>query len=251
MSRHTGMVYLVGAGPGDPDLLTVKALRVLKSAQVVLYDRLVAPEVLALANPEAEFVYSGKDEGHQDEIQQEIYAVLLRHALAGRCVVRLKGGDPFIFGRGAEEMQFLRQHSIHVEVIPGISSAVSVPALAGIPVTFRGMAPSVTIVSARCKGGTQADWERVARVHTLVILMGVKYRRSIAEALIRAGRSPAEPAAFIERGSTPEQRVIETTLESIAAGEVEVESPAVFVVGEVVRLRSQLLPALDAVEEWA
>jgi uroporphyrin-III C-methyltransferase len=251
MSRHTGMVYLVGAGPGDPELLTVKALRLLQSAEVVLYDRLVAPEVLALANPDAEFIYSGKDEGHQEEMQQEIYALLLRHALAGRCVVRLKGGDPFIFGRGAEEMQFLRQHRIQVEVVPGITSAVSVPALAGIPVTFRGIAPSMTIVSARCKGGTQTDWERVAGVQTLVILMGVKYRASIADALIRAGRSPAEPAAFIERGSTPEQRVIETTLEEIAGGNVDVDPPAVFVVGEVVRLRSQLLPALDAVEEWA
>jgi uroporphyrin-III C-methyltransferase len=250
MSRKTGTVFLVGAGPGDPDLLTVKGLRLLQRAKVILYDRLVAPEILAAANPRAEFIYAGKDEGHQDEIQQEIYGILLRHALNGRDVVRLKGGDPFVFGRGAEEMQFLRQHGIPVEIVPGVTSATSVPGLAGIPVTCRGVAPAVAFVSARCKGGSQADWERVAGVHTLVILMGIKHRVSIAQALIRAGRSPQEPAAFIERGSTPEQKVIEATLAEVAAGIIKVEPPAVFV-GAVVRLRSQLLPITDTVEEWA
>lgn len=247
MTRETGIVYLVGAGPGDPDLLTVKALRLLQSAEVILYDRLVSAEILALASHTAEFIYTGKEEGHQEEIQSEIFDLLLKHASGGKLVVRLKGGDPFIFGRGGEEMAFLRSHGIEVELVPGVSSSLSVPALAGIPVTYRGIAPSVAIVSARCKGGQQADWERVAQVHTLVILMGVKYRQHIAQSLIHAGRNPHELAAFIERGSTPEQRIVETTLADIAAGMTEVEAPAVFVVGEVVGLRHQLM----AVTEFA
>lgn len=223
------------------DLLTLKTHRVLSRADVVLYDRLVSPEILALAPDCAELIYTGKDEGHQEEIQSEIYRLLLHHAFAGRTVVRLKGGDPFLFGRGAEEMQFLHQHGIEVEVIPGVSSALSVPALAGIPVTYRGIANAVTIVSGRCKGGRPTDWEPYGGVGTLVVLMGVRYRERIAQSLILAGRPDDEPAAFIESGSTGDERVIETTLGEIALGLTEVSSPAVLVVGEVVRLRSSLL----------
>ena len=240
-----GEVFLAGAGPGDPELLTVRTLRLLQCCDVILYDRLVSAEILALANPDAEFIYAGKDEGHQEEMQSEIFRLLVDRAGAqGRRVLRLKGGDPFIFGRGAEEMELLRSLDIRVEVVPGVSSAIAGPASAGIPVTYRGTARSVTIVSARCKGGTDADWIKVAGADTLVILMGVKNRAAIAKALISCGRSVDEPAAFVQQACTPDQRVTETTLSEIAAGSVEVAAPAVFVVGEVVRLRSALMPAL-------
>jgi uroporphyrin-III C-methyltransferase len=234
-------VFLAGAGPGDPDLLTVKTLRLLQSAEVVIYDRLVSAEVLAAANPEAEFIYAGKDEGHQEAAQAEIYRLLAdRAGVRGKRVVRLKGGDPFIFGRGAEEMQFLLQLGIPVEVVPGVTSAIAGPASAGIPVTHRGISGAVAIVSARCKGGRLADWRKVAAVDTLVILMGIQYRHTIARALIECGRSPAEPTAFVEKACTSEQRTVETTLEFAAEGATEVAAPAVMVVGEVVRVRTEL-----------
>jgi uroporphyrin-III C-methyltransferase len=248
--RTTGEVFLAGAGPGDPDLLTVRTLKLLESAQVVIYDRLVTPEILALANPEAEFIYAGKDEGHQNEMQAEIFALLAdRAGRQAKRVVRLKGGDPFIFGRGWEELAFLRQLEIPAEVVPGVSSAIAGPAAAGIPVTCRGIASSVAIVSARCKGGTPADWRKVAGADTLVILMGAKNRSVIAQSLIACGRPEYEPAAFVEHASTPEQRVTETTLGAIRDGEVEVHAPAVFVVGEVVRLRASLLSLAQASSE--
>lgn len=241
MLECTGKVCLVGAGPGDPDLLTVKAVRRLQEAEVVLYDRLVSAEILTLAQPNAIFIDTGKEEGHAEAIQQEIHRLLLQYAWEGRRVVRLKGGDPFVFGRGGEEVLFLRQHGIEVEVVPGVSSAIAAPELAGIPVTHRGVSASVTVMTARCKGGTEADWSKVARVDTLVVLMGVKWRDRIARHLLAAGRSSKEPAAFIERASTARERVIETTLGAIAAGKVEVEAPAVLVIGAVVKLRGAML----------
>lgn len=240
MSLYSGFVSLVGAGPGDPELLTLGALRRIERADVVLYDRLVSPEILALANSEAEFIYCGKDEGHQEAMQQEIFFLLAARAQAGKRVVRLKGGDPFLFGRGAEEVEHLREFGIDAEVIPGVSSSLATPALAGVPLTYRGVATSVTIVSGRCQGGKLADWKKVASVDTLVILMGVKYRDRIAAALIECGRPANQPVAFIERGSTPEERVTITTLAAVARGEVEVEAPAVFVAGEVVNHRVKL-----------
>lgn len=240
MSLSTGLVSLVGAGPGDPELLTLGALRRLEQAGVILYDRLVSPEILALANSKAEFIYCGKDEGHQEAMQQEIFALLVERTQAGKRVVRLKGGDPFLFGRGAEEVEHLRGFGIEAEVIPGVSSSLATPALAGVPVTYRGVATSVAVVSGRCQGGRIADWRKVAGVDTLVILMGVKYRDRIAAALIECGRAVDEPVAFIERGSTPEEQVTIATLAAVAGGEVKVEAPAVFVVGEVVNHRVQL-----------
>jgi uroporphyrin-III C-methyltransferase len=239
--RAIGEVFLAGAGPGDPELLTLRTLRLLQSADVVIYDRLVSAEVLALANPEAEFIYAGKDEGHQNAVQAEICELLLdRAGRRGKRVVRLKGGDPFVFGRGAEEMRFLLEAGITVEVVPGVSSAIAGPAAANIPVTHRGIASSVAIVSARCKGGRLNDWRKVAGVDTLVILMGAKSRAKIATSLIECGRPADEPVAFIERACTPEQRVTETTLDDVAASAIEIEAPAVMVVGEVVRLRAEL-----------
>jgi uroporphyrin-III C-methyltransferase len=240
-------VYLIGAGPGDPDLLTVKALRVLRTAEVVLYDRLVSPEVLALAAPDAELIYVGKHEGEQESTQQLIFHLLLEHARQGKIVARLKGGDACVFGRAAEEWRLLARNGIEVEVVPGISSALAAPALAGVPLTYRGLSRGFAVVAGHCMRSDGVDWRDYARVDTLVILMGVQNRAGIAEALIRAGRPADEPAVFVERSSTPQERVVDTTLARVAAGLVDVESPAVFVVGAVAALRAEL--AVSVAEE--
>ncbi len=243
-------VYLIGAGPGDPDLLTVKAQRVLGSVDVVLYDRLVSAEVLAVANPSAELIYTGKHEGEQESTQQLIFSLMLDRARAGNTVARLKGGDPCVFGRGGEEWLYLVRNGIEVEVIPGISSALAAPALAGVPLTYRGVSRGFAIVTGHCAGRDPIDWEDYARVDTLVILMGVKERAHIARALIRAGRRPDEPAVFIERSTTRDERIRDTTLAEVAAGDVEIDSPAVFVIGAVAALRAEL--AAYALEEvWS
>jgi len=235
-----GKVYLVGAGPGDPELLTLKALRVLQEAEVVLYDRLVAPAVLELVHPLAELIYVGKEQGEQERVQGEIFAQMLHHVRAGRKVVRLKGGDPMVYGRGGEEWAFLAREGIAVELVPGVSSALALPGLAGIPLTLRGVAGGFAVLSGQAQGGGLPDLAPYARVDTLVVLMGVKARAEIARGLIGAGRPPREPLAFIENGSTPQERVVSATLGEVARGEVEVQSPAVWVIGEVVRLREEL-----------
>lgn len=242
-------VYLMGAGPGDPDLLTVKALRVLRTADVVLYDRLVSPEVLSLASPRAELIYVGKHEGEQESTQQLIFELLLQHARAGKTVARLKGGDPCVFGRAGEEWLSLARNGIEVEIVPGVSSALAAPELAGVPLTYRGLSHGFAVVAGHCAGAGGVDWRDYARVDTLVILMGVQERAHIARALIRAGRRADEPAVFVERSSTPEERVVDTTLGAVAAGGVEVEAPAVFVIGAVAALRTEL--AVRALEEVA
>jgi uroporphyrin-III C-methyltransferase len=236
----TGKVYLVGAGPGDPDLLTRKAARLLAMADVVLYDRLVRNDVLTLASPTAELIYVGKRAGEQHKVQETILNRLAHHALQGKTVVRLKGGDPLIFGRGAEEWAYLREMGIDVELVPGLSSATSVPALAGIPVTYRGISHGFAVVTGHCMEGLIQDWSRYARIDTVVVLMGSRQRLHIAQSLIDAGRDPDQPVAFIENGSTPDQRIIESTLSAVAAGAVDVANPAIFVIGDVVALRTQL-----------
>jgi uroporphyrin-III C-methyltransferase len=237
--------YIVGAGPGDPGLLTVRALQVLQSAEVVLYDRLVSPSILALIPDTAEQIYAGKIEGEQAEVQGFISRMLVEHTLAGKRVVRLKGGDPLVFGRGAEEWRLLREAGVEVELVPGVSAALSVPGLAGIPPTFRGIADGFAVVTGHLRDGSeQVDWSKYASVDTLIILMGVRTRVEIARELIRHGRPPDQPVAFIERGATPAERVILATLRDVAEGGVEVENPAVFVAGEVVRLRPFLVDGL-------
>jgi len=236
-SRPAGNVSLVGAGPGDPDLLTVRALLRLAAADVVLYDRLVSAEVLALANPAAEFIYAGKGPGQQEPVQAEIFRLLIDFARAGKQVVRLKSGDPLVFGRGAEEAEFLLAHGIPCEVVPGISSAIAVPGHAGIPVTYRHLASSFTVVTGHARKEGRIRWAHHVHSDTLVILMGVETRAAIATELIAAGRDPHQPVAFIENGCTPREHVIETTLAHVAAGLVEVTAPAIFIAGEVVRLR--------------
>lgn len=235
-----GKVYLVGAGPGDPELLTLQAVRVLQEAEVVLYDRLVSPAVLELVHPLAQLHYVGKERGEQERVQGEILALLLAYARSGRKVVRLKGGDPMVYGRGGEEWAFLTQEGIAVELVPGVSSALAVPGMAGIPLTLRGVAGGFAVLSGHAQGGGLPDCTPYAGVDTLVILMGVGERARIAGALIAAGRRPGEPVAFIERGTTPEERVVVSSLGQVAEGKVEVQSPAVWVVGEVVRLRERL-----------
>ncbi len=248
---HRGKVYLAGAGPGDPDLLTVKALRILEKADVIIYDRLVSAEVLALANPAATLIYAGKEQGHQEAIQSEISGWMLHYADRADVIVRLKSGDPTVFGRCGEELEFLAAHGIEAEVIPGISSAIAAPAHAGIPLTYRGISGSFAVIAGHREGVTTLDWSVYRGVDTLVVLMGVEHRDIIAAALIAEGRPTDLPVAFIERATTDRERVIETTLGQIARGRTEVLAPAVFVIGEVVRLRSKLLALTEHAEAIA
>lgn len=241
------MIYLIGAGPGRADLLTLRAARLLAQADVVLYDRLVSPEVLSLVSPGALLRAVGKEEGRQEEIQSEIHELLDHYASTlprDRVIIRLKGGDPMIFGRGAEEWFDLSSRGHDVELVPGISSSIAVPSLAGIPPTFRGLATGFAVLTGHTRDGFPEVLARYAQVDTLIILMGVKHRARISETLIAAGRSPSEPAAFIENGTTPRERVIETTLADL--GRCDVSSPAVLIIGSVVRLREQLAPLAAA-----
>lgn len=239
--KTTSKIWIVGAGPGRRDLLTVRACEALAVADVVLYDRLVSAEVLALARPGAILEDAGKEHGRQEEIQQKILEDLDRYARRFRHVVRLKGGDPMVFGRGAEEWAWLRERGWDVEIVPGISSALAAPALAGIPPTFRGVARSFAVVTGHCCEPEGTDWAALAGVDTLIILMGVARRASIAAALIAAGRMPEEPVAFVENATLPAERTVTADLGSVAAGLVDVSSPAVMVVGETVRMRELLL----------
>jgi len=242
-----GTVALVGAGPGDPGLLTLRAAELLGQADVVLVDRLVDPGVLALIRPGAQVVDVGKTSwtGTAPR-QEEISAQLVAHAQAGRCVVRLKGGDPFVFGRGSEEAEALAEQGIPFVVVPGISSAMAAPAYAGIPVTARGITQDVCLVTGHLDPDDPASrvrWQALATgPGTLVILMGHDRLRLIAAGLVKHGRSPQTPAACIERGTTPQQRVVVSTLEHLAAdvSAAGLHAPVATVVGEVVRLRDKL-----------
>jgi uroporphyrin-III C-methyltransferase len=237
-------IYLIGAGPGRADLLTVRAARILARANAVLHDRLVSTEVLDLVPATAERIHVGKEEGRQEEIQARILEQLEECARRHEVVVRLKGGDPMVFGRGAEEWLWLARRGWDVELVPGISSAIAVPALAGIPPTLRGVAGGFAVVTGNRKAGCCQEWDAYAKVDTLVILMGVEQRAGIASCLLKAGRGGATPVAFIENGTTSRERVIVTDLQEVAGGGVEVHAPAVMVVGDVVKLRGELMPLL-------
>jgi uroporphyrin-III C-methyltransferase len=241
-----GTVWIVGAGPGDPGLLTVKAARVLEQADVVLYDRLVGTGILELIPEQTERIYVGKGHGDQESVQPEIMTLLEQQARLGKTVVRLKGGDPFVFGRGAEEWAHLAARGVPVEIVPGISSSLAVPALAGIPLTFRNLARAFAVVTGHRSidetASVPQDWSVFAHLDTLVILMGVGERAQIARELIEAGRDPLEPCAFIERGSTPRERMVISSLKEVESGEVMVEAPAVWVIGQVVKVRELLRP---------
>jgi uroporphyrinogen III methyltransferase / synthase len=239
-------VYLVGAGPGDPGLLTSRALELIATADVIVYDRLIALEALDGARADAELVFAGKQGGGPSVSQAEIERVLIEHGLAGRRVVRLKGGDPFVFGRGGEEAEKLRAAGIPFEVVPGVTSGVAGPAYAGIPVTHRDTASAVAFLTGHedpTKPESALQWEALARFPgTLVVYMGLRQLGTIAERLISGGRSPEEPAAVVERGTFPDQRVLTGTLADIAsrASAEGVGSPALAVVGSVVGLRERL-----------
>ena len=227
-----GTVYLVGAGPGDPGLITAKGLELLRSADVVVYDRLVSPALVAQAPAEAERILRGTD-------QQDVNALLIDRAREGLNVVRLKGGDPFVFGRGAEECEALAAAGVSYEVIPGVSSAIAVPAAAGIPVTHRRVASGFAVVAGHeCDGRSDLDWEALSRMPTLVVLMGLAALPDVV-ARLRAQGAPADaPVAVIASGTLPEQRTVVGTLDDIAelVGAAGLEPPATIVIGEVVRV---------------
>jgi uroporphyrin-III C-methyltransferase len=233
-------VFIVGAGPGDPDLITVKGLACLRRADVVLYDRLAPHELLAEARPGAELIDVGKEPQRHRRSQDEINALLVAKARAGLTVVRLKGGDPFVFGRGGEECQALAEAGIAFEVVPGVSSAIAVPAYAGIPVTQRGVSSAFTVLTGHTVEDEDFNWEAVPAAGTLVLLMGVRHLPTITRRLIEHGRSPETPAAVIQQGATPEQRVVVGTLADIAERASSIQSPATTVIGEVVALREQI-----------
>ena len=230
-------VSLIGAGPGDPGLLTRRGAELLARADVVVHDRLIAPELLALALPGAELIDVGKAPGAPTP-QSEINAQLIELGRSGRDVVRLKGGDPFVFGRGGEEAEALRNAGIEFEVVPGVSSAFAAPAAAGIPVTHRGLATSVSVVTGHvgdpsAPGGV--DWDSLGRAGgTLVILMGMSERARIADELIRSGRDAGTPVAVVHWGTTARQEVVRTTLGGLP--EVELPAPSIIVVGPVAAL---------------
>jgi len=230
-----GVVYLVGGGPGDPALITVRGRELLMSADVVVHDRLVPGRLLDLAPPDAERVDVGKRPGRHSATQDEINAMLMEFARRGRLVVRLKGGDPFVFGRGFEEVAACRAAGVPCVVVPGVTSAVAAPASAGIPVTHRGVAGSFAVVTAARASETVDDWSAFAAIDTLVIMMGRAGLRAAAEALVAAGRSSETPAACIECGTTARQRVVTGTLGDIAerADAAELQNPMVTIVGEV------------------
>lgn len=240
-----GVVYLVGAGPGDPGLLTLRAARLLRRADVIVHDALVTPRILALANARAQLVPVGKRAGRKCTAQAAINRILIEAAHRAAIVVRLKGGDPFVFGRGGEEAQALRAAGVRFRIVPGVTAAVGAAAYAGIPLTHRDVVSAVTLVT-----GHEADrpesrvaWQQFARAGgTLVVYMGLGRLRGICDRLIEDGRPPDTPAALIESGTCADQRTVTATLASLA-DEVDragFSGPAIIVVGEVVSLRSEL-----------
>ena len=239
-----GRVFLVGAGPGDPDLLTLRAARLLAQADVVVYDHLVGDGVLELINAQAERIYVGKERSNHSMAQDDINALLLRQARLGRQVVRLKGGDPFVFGRGGEELQVLAAHGIAFEVVPGITAACGVASYAGIPLTHRDYAQSCLFVTGHLKDGScNLDWPALARPRqTVVIYMGLNGLADICAQLIAHGVAPSMPAAVVQQGTTLDQRVVAATLSDLhlRVTEAGLQSPCLIIVGEVVRLHDQL-----------
>jgi uroporphyrin-III C-methyltransferase len=241
----TGKAYLVGAGPGHPELITVRGLTLLRRADVIIYDHLIARELLDQARSDAGRIFVGKAAGLHTLPQQQINQMLVELVQAGNQVVRLKGGDPFVFGRGGEEALALRQAGLPYEVVPGVSSAVAVPAYAGIPLTQRGVATAFAVVTgheAAHKLTSTTDWAALSRIPTLVVLMGVRGIAPICAALIAAGRDRDTPAAAIACGTTARQRVVQATLQTLPTALIEhqVTVPAVIVIGDVAALADDL-----------
>lgn len=238
-----GRVYLTGAGPGDMELLTLKALRVIREADVVIYDRLANPEILKEAKDGCEFVYVGKEDGRHIMPQDEINETIYQNSLKYENVVRLKGGDPFVFGRGGEEANYLYDRDVKFEIIPGITSAISAPAYAGIPVTHRGVSVSFRVVTGHespNKKVSQIPWNNFKTDDTIVFLMGLHNLEQISQKLIEIGKPKDYPCAVISKGTTKEQSVVIGTLQDIVTKAKDVPTPALIVVGKVVELREQL-----------
>ncbi|MCX7981514.1 MAG: uroporphyrinogen-III C-methyltransferase [Syntrophales bacterium] len=243
--KKKGIVYLVGAGPGDPGLITVKGVKCLKEAEVVIYDHLIPEELLSLCPPSARLIYAGKSGKDHTLTQEEINRRLVEEAEKGLTVVRLKGGDPFIFGRGGEEALVLKEAGIPFEIVPGVTSAIAVPAYAGIPLTHRGYTSTLAIVTGHedpTKDHSAIDWSSLSRMGTIVFLMGVKNLPYITKELLDAGLAPQTPAALIRCGTTPEQETLVANLKDIAhrSQEKHLLPPAILVVGEVVSMREAL-----------
>jgi len=239
-----GKVYLVGTGPGPVELLTLKAAELLRDADVVVYDRLIQKSVLALAPAGAERIHLAKPVGCHKSRQDEVNEILVRKAREGKRVVRLKGGDPFVLGRGGEEAEYLAHEGVPFEIVPGVSSAIAAPLRAGIPVTHRDVASCVVIATGHeaRRDENRLDWAALSKLDTLVFLMCVRNLGRIASRLIEHGRNPATPAALIQMAYWPEERVLVTTLASIAAEaeRAQVQAPATLVIGDVVKWRERL-----------
>lgn len=244
---QTGTIYLVGAGPGDPDLLTLRAARLINRAELIVHDGLVEPAILALAGRNARFVNVAKRRSHHTLPQEEINALLIREALAGRDVVRLKGGDPLIFGRGGEEAEAARAAGVPVEIVPGVSAANGAAAAAQIALTHREASSIVSFVAGQCKGLSEQDWSGLAgKGRTLVIYMGVKTAPQIAEKLMADGLAPDMPVAVIENAARPQMRVLRGLLAGLPdlVTLQRVKSPALIVIGEVTAREDVTLAAL-------
>ena len=245
-TSKNGLVYLVGAGPGDPGLITVKGLECIRKASVIIYDYLAAPSLLKYADPTAELIYVGKKGGDHTLSQEGINALIVKKAREGATVVRMKGGDPFIFGRGGEEAEVLIDASIPFEIVPGVTSAIAAPAYAGIPLTHRKYTTTVAFVTGHedpSKEASTIDWESLARgIGTLVFLMGVKNLPQITRRLIQHGKPAGTPVALVRWGTTARQQTVSGTLENIVqrANEAGLKAPAIIVVGEVVKLRQSM-----------
>lgn len=245
-------VYLVGAGPGSLDLLTLKAYQLIKEADVIVYDRLVSDEIMDLVGPNTLRHYVGKQESDHTLPQDEINKLLVEYAKKFKSVVRLKGGDPFVFGRGGEEVIELRKNKISFEIVPGISSSVASLTYAGIPITHRGVSNNFLVMTGHTcsqKGLEEVDWFALKNVGTIVILMGIKNREIIASNLVLAGKDKNTPVAFIEKATTKDQQVSIFNLGEVAAGLSNARSPAVFVIGEVVNFHYEWNWFLQGLED--
>ncbi len=237
-----GKVILVGAGPGDPGLITLSGLESIKNCDLVVYDRLVSQEVLNLVPAGVERIYVGKHRGSSSNDQDRINDIMLEGVKAGKVVIRLKGGDPFIFGRGSEERNFLEKNNVSVEIIPGVSSALAVPASVGIPLTDRNHSSSIALVTGEVSERNTVNWGKIVKgIDTIVVLMGVGNLSSISAEIISAGRDLDTPVAIIQNGTLPNQRMLRSTLGKVARDVKShgIAAPSILVVGEVVRLARQ------------
>lgn len=240
-----GKVYIVGAGPGDPDLISVKGVKCIQQADVILYDRLVNKELLSYAKRDADLIYCGKLPNYHTMKQETIHAFLVKYAKKGKIVTRLKGGDPFVFGRGGEEAEVLAKHGISFEIVPGITAGIAASAYAGIPVTHRDASASFAVVTGHRKEGAEEEvkWENLAKgIDTLAVYMGISNLPYICEQLLKHGKEEDTPVAIVEWGTTSAQRTITGTLGTIVtiARKEQIQNPSMIVIGEVVRFREKI-----------